>query len=228
MDKRFDNKMTMLKTIFSFLKQNAATWNNSPALVAAYYELESLISQIEQIQKSTGEDNSGLTEAKKLQIEALIIKVYEWASVLVALASKIEDSVLKAKVDFPISDLRDMRNSELAKTSENVLDLCRSNLTALTEYGATEEKLNKLEVQIEQYKSILPARRLSVTDRKAANEKLKVLLKHSLMLVADQIDRMMFPFASDKPEFYASYLNARKVVPYGTRYEKPEDPKKPE
>lgn len=228
MNKRIDNKLIMLRAVLSFMKREGTTWRSSPSMVAVVTELDNLLTQIEEILQTTGDDNSGLTEAKKQQIEALITKVYELASVLFALASKIEDSVLKAKVDFTISDLRNMRNSELAKTSKNVLDLGRSNLTALTDYGTTEEKLNKLGVQIEQYKSILPVRRLSVTDRKAANEKLKELLKYALILVADQLDRIMVSYASDKPEFYTAYMNARKVVPYGTRYEKPEDPKKPE
>ena len=227
MNKRIDNKMIMLRDIISFMKQNEAIWNNSAALVAAFYELENLVSQIEQILQTTGNDNSGLTEAKKLQIEALIKKVYELASALFALASKIKDPALKAKVDFTISDLRNMRNNELSKTSKNTLDLGRANLTALTEYGTTEGKLNNLDGQIEQYKSILPARRISVFEGKTANEKLKVLLKQALELLTDQIDRLMVPFATDKPDFYSSYLSGRKVVDYGTRHDKPDNPAPP-
>jgi len=33
---------------------------------------------------------------------------------------------------------------------------------------------------------------------------------------------MMFRFSTTAPDFYASYQNARKVVEYGTRHEKPE------
>jgi|GEM_PF-1860264 len=35
---------------------------------------------------------------------------------------------------------------------------------------------------------------------------------------------MMIPFEKSKPNFYAAYINATKVVAYGTRHEKPEEP----
>jgi len=54
------------------------------------------------------------------------------------------------------------------------------------------------------------------------------MVKTANKLVTDQIDRLMVPFKANMPEFYAAYLNSRKVVDYGTRYDKPEDPAKPE
>lgn len=112
--------------------------------------------------------------------------------------------------------------------SKNVLDLGCANLPALLIYGSSDEKLNNLEVQIQQYKNNMPAPRVSVSERKAANTKLKELLKQAPQLMSMQIDRMMVPFEDDKPEFYAAYKNARIVIGYGTRYEKPDDPTKPE
>ena len=224
MDKRFENKMTMLKAVLSLLLLKATEWSISAPLVAAIAELENLVYQIEQIQQITEEDNSGLTEAKNLQKEALVKKVFELASILLAMATKTKDQVLQTKVDFPISVLRSMRNSELAQSSKNVLDLGRANLQALIEYGTSEVKLSAIDEQINVYKNSLPAPRVSVSERKAANTKLKELLKQAMQLVSKQIDRMMVSFEADKPEFYAAYMNARKVRGYGTRYQKAEVP----
>jgi len=224
MDKRFENKMTMLKAVLSFMRLKVAEWSSFAPMAAAIAELENLVLQIEQIQLITGEDNSGLTDVKKAQIEALIKKVYELASILLAMATKTKDQVLQAKVDFPVSDLQNMRQSELAKNGMTILDLGRTNLPALLEYGQTDEKLNSLDGQIQQLKISLPAPRVSTSERKAANAKLKELLKEAMELTTMQIDRLMVPFETERPDFYAAYKNARKVIGYGTRYEKAEVP----
>jgi hypothetical protein len=221
MDKRFENKMIMLKTVLKLLQQNEKIWNSSPPLVAAIAELKALIEQIEEIQQVTGEDNSGLSTSKNQKKEALIKRAFELASNLFAMATRTKDTVLQAKVNFPISDLENMRDSELASKCKSLAELARSYQPQISEYGSTVEKLTQFELLGEQFKSSLPARRISVSELKAANIKLKELLKQSTDLLNDQIDRMLVQFETTYPEFYASYLNARKVVAYGTRHEKP-------
>jgi hypothetical protein len=228
MDKRFENKMTMLKTILSLLQLNESIWSDSAPLAAAIEELAGLIAQIEEIQQMTGEDNSGLSASKKLEKDALIKRAFELTSIIFAMATRNKDQVLLAKVDFPISDLMHLRESELATRSKNILELGRSNLPQITTFGTSEEKLNALDEQIAHYKLSIPARRVSVSELKAANKKLKELLKQAIELVTDQIDRMLVQFETINPDFYNAYLNARKVVDYGIRHEKPEDPENPD
>jgi len=224
MNKRFENKMIMLKAVLKLLKLNKKIWNASEPLSAAIAELEDLIGQIEKIQQLTGEDNSGLSTTKKLQKDALAKQAFELASILFAMATRTKDLVLLAKVDFPISELQHLRDGELATKCKTISELGRSNLTQITGYGSSEEKLNMLDAQIVQYKTSLPARRLSVSELKAANRKLKELLKQTTDLVNDQIDRMLVPFETSEPDFSTKYQNARKVVAYGTRYEKQAEP----
>lgn len=183
--------------------------------------MEGLIVQIEEIQQLTGEDNSGLSTSKKLQKDALVKRAFELASILFAMATRNKDQVLLAKVDFPISELHGLRDGELASKCKNILDLGRSNLPQIIGYGTSEEKMNALDEQIVQYKTSLPARRISVSELKAANQKLKEVLKQATDLVNDQIDRMLVQFETSEPDFYTAYQNARKVVAYGTRHEKP-------
>lgn len=222
MEKTFENKMAMLQAVLSFMRLKADDWSDSAPMAAAFAELEDLILQIEQIQQITEEDNSGLTEANKLQKKALIKRIFELVSILYAMAVKTDDQVLQAKVDFPISELQNGRNSELTNSGKSILELGRTNLPALIEYGLSEEKLNNLDEQIMQFKVSLPAPRVSVSERKAANAKLKELLKQTMKLISQQIDRLMIPYETSKPDFYAAYKNARKLVNYGIRHEKAE------
>jgi len=227
MDKKIVNKLIMLKAVLSLMKKNENLWMNSPALVTAYAELENLLNQIEQIQQIAGDSDSGLVNEKDTQKEALINKAFEIASLLFALATRTKDQVLLAKINFPISHLQNLRDTELPDTCTKIDELGRSNLSATNGNGLTDVELTVLENLIGNYKLCLPAHRVSVSERKAANLTLKESVTAANNLLTDQIDRLMFPFKSSKPEFYASYLNARKVIDYGTRHDKPEDPLNP-
>ena len=228
MDKRFENRLIMLRAIVRLLKLNETIWRGSTPMVAAFAELERLITKIEQIQQLTGDNNSGLVTSKKLQRVALEKAVFELASVLLAFASRVKKSVLLGKVNFPVSELQMVRDTKLALIGETIAGLGRSNLQDIVEYGITEDKLNSLDVQIAQYKLSIPAPRVSVAEIKAGNEKLKETMTEARDLVNSQIDRMVVQLEASHPEFYAAYRNARKIVDYGTRYEKPEEPEKPE
>ena len=109
--------------------------------------------------------------------------------------------------------------------------IARDNLPSLEGYSITEPELVVFDGQISAYEGDLPNHRVSVSERKAANAKLKDLYKEADEVLTSQIDRLMFRFSTAKPDFYAAYLNARKVVDYGTRHEKSEsneaDPNQP-
>lgn len=228
MDKKIVNKLIMLKALLTFLKQNENLWVNSVALAAAFAELELMLNQIEEIQKIAGDSDSGLVDIKDTKKEALINKTFEIASLLFALASRTKDQALLAKVNFPISYLQNLRDAELPLDSLKIADLGHSSLTVSTDSGITEQELTILENLIAQYKLSLPAHRASVSGRKAANKTLKETVATAINLVNDQFDRLMVPFKASKPEFHAGYLNARKIVDYGIRHDKPEGPNTPQ
>lgn len=222
MQKKSENKLIMLKALLRLLKQNEPAWINLGPLATVINELVALIEQIEGLLTITESTNSGLVVEKQIQQEVLINRVFELASMLFALSKRINDQVLLAKVDFPISELKNLRYRELANYSRKILTLGQEYSEKLVEYSTSPEDLAELENLISNYEEELPAVRVTVSERKAANEKLKILFKEANNLLNDQLDRLMIKVKSTNPDFYASYLNARKVVDYGVRHEKAE------
>jgi len=222
MEKRFENKLIMLKAVLSLMQQNQSIWQEAAPLNDASGDLQELIAQIDQAKQSTNQTNSGLVMLKQNLQDALIDQTWELASMLFAFARRTGNTVLQAKVDFPISQLKSLRDGELATTSRNIFDLRVGYEPALEEYGITAAKLDGLAELINQYEQELPNVRVSVSGRKATNEKIKNLMNEAMLIATGQLDRLMIRFKTSQPDFYASYLNARKVVDYGTRYEKPE------
>ena len=78
----------------------------------------------------------------------------------------------------------------------------------------------RLENKLLSYENSLPVNRIQVFERNTANQKLKELFATANNLLTEQLDRLIPHFEKAKPDFYISYLSARKVVSYGIRYEK--------
>ena len=223
--KRLENKLTMLNAVLRFLKQNNSAWANSTVMVELIGKLEALIGEIISIRLITEGDLTGITAEKLAQQEALINKAYELSSILYAMASSSENKILQGKVDFTESELTNARGGDLISTCLAIATLVGENLAALVPYALTEADVTVFEGMIGSFSENLPTHRVSVAERKAANERLKELFSMVDILVNDQLDRMMVRYRSASPDLYAAYLNARAIVHYGIRHEKEEKPK---
>jgi len=227
MNKQDENKLVMMKALLSFLRLNQAIWENSTPFASAVGELEDLIATVEAIRQSTDVDYSGLVIEKNSLKVNLASKSYELASQVYAMACQTKDLILQAKVNLPKSELDGKRDGELASVSRTIVSLARECLEALAPYGITEAELNTHDELILAYENSLPTSRLSVSERKASNDKMKGLLSNSKSVLSDQIKRLMVRYQVSNPDFYGGYLNAAKVVDYGIRHEKPEAPVAP-
>ncbi|MBW8326829.1 MAG: hypothetical protein K0M50_18845 [Prolixibacteraceae bacterium] len=228
MDKRDENKLVTMKALRSYLNLNNAIWGTSEPMTTAVTELENLIGLIETIRKSTDVDQSGLVTEKRTIRANVVNKTFELVSQMFAMASKTKNQVLLGKISFSKSELDGQRDGGLASTCKTVVDLARENLEGLAIYDITAAGLETLDGLIVKYENSLPTPRLSVSERKANNEKMKGLFRSSKEVLNDQIKRLMIRYKETHPDFYAGYLNASKVVDYGTRYDKPEGPAMPE
>jgi len=227
MNKQDENKLVMMRALISFLRLNQTIWQNAQPFVSAVNELENLIAAIELTRQSTDVDQSGLVTEKKTLKANLINRHFELASQIYVMACQSKDSILQAKVGYPKSELEGKREGELASGSKTLVNIGRTHLQALIPYGITDSEINNFEQLILAYENSLPSTRLSVSERKANNEKLKALFASAKQVLNDQIKRMMLRYQSSSPDFYAGYINTCKVVDYGIRHEKPVTPETP-
>lgn len=220
MEKKIENRLIMLKATLSLMEQNRPTWQENTPLVNAINQTGELLDEIESIKVTVSQNNSGLVIDKENQKEALIATVFELSSTLAAYASQVGDPILQQKADYPISYFQNLRNAELGTTARLLATLLTEKLPELETYGVTTLKVDALREQTGIYETTLPNVRVTVSARKAANEKIKELTKTALKITDEQTDRLMVMFKQSHPDFYNAYLNTRKVVDYGTRYEK--------
>lgn len=228
MEKKTKNKIIMLKATLSLMEQNNGIWQEAVPLANAVGQTSDLLDQIEQIKQTINRNNSGLVAAKEGLKADLISLAFELASTLAAFAEQTENPVLLSKVDYPVSYLQNVRDGELPTICNALHTLIGEKLADLETYGVTAEKANEFLQLISEYEASLPSVRVTVSARMASNEKIKELVKEAMQVTTNQTDRLMVKFKLTNPDFYNAYLNARKIVDYGTRHEKGEDDETPE
>jgi hypothetical protein len=224
MTKTDENKLAMLKAVVKLLRRFQSDWENISRFATAVVELESMIVLINAARENGDSNQSGLVAEKKTIQKMLIDKAYEILSQLYVLAIDTQDQMLESKVKYTKSDLQAMRDSVLVSTCNSTVKIGRERLDALVQYNVVNDDLTGLENLNTSFESRLPEFRASVSEQKAGNMSMKSLIKNGANLVKLKLNRMMVPFEKSKPNFYAAYINATKVVAYGTRYEKPEEP----
>ena len=223
MDKRLENKLMMMKALLSFLNQYKDEWSGNGPLSQVIAELKNLIDQIEATRLLVGTNQSGVVQNKSAIQEDLVDVTFALTSTLYAMAVRTNNPVLQGQVNITRSDLLRQRDGKLASTAKSMLDLVRVHLATLADYAVTPDDASNLETKLLSYENSLPVNRITVFERKTANQKLKDLFTTANNLLTEQLDRMMPRFEKSKPDFYTSYLNARKVVSYGIRHEKTDD-----
>lgn len=221
MDKLSLNKLTMLRALLSFMQKNQAKWQNIAPIAQAYYQIYNLVAEIDSISQAIDNPNAGELEQKQDLKEALIEDGFEIISYIFAYADAQNNAILRGKVDFPVSELRNLRDGELPKKLKSILELVVGREADIEPYGATPEKVDRVRNLISQYEQQLPKTRNNVSDKKSGNAKIKVAMKTATDILNNQLDKIMLRFKKEDPTFYVAYTSNRKVVDYGKRYEKP-------
>ncbi len=223
MNKRLKNKLTMYKAVLSYLEQEEAIWQQNALFALVVQELKNLIEQIEATLQLTNTDNSGVVQKKtNIQID-LIDAAFILMGTLQVMAVRTNNTILQGKTNLTKSDFQRMPDEQLTIVCKNLIDLLKKNLDALAEYGVVASDITDLETKLNNYQTSLPTHRMTVSERKAANLKLQGLTAKVDILLKKQLDLMAARFKKSHPDFYAVYLNDRKVVDYGIRHEKPEE-----
>ena len=213
----------MIMATVSVLNKFRSEWENIPVLTTIMNELIAHRGQIDELRSITEIDMTGATRDKNVLEDNLVQSVYTIASGLTVIANRMGNNELAEKVDFTISELEKSRDAELISTCNNVVSLARENIDLLTECNLGEANIAELEELLTQMRSSIIQPRVSVAERKAANERLEEEIDRVVKILDEQVDLLMIRFKLSNPGFFAEYMNARHIVAYGVRHESEED-----
>ena len=220
MNKRLENQNMMILATHSVMNINRSIWEGTPVIVAIMQEVAVNITAINKTRKITEDDITGATSDKNALEQNLIQCVYEISSALCVMAKRTGNNELCEKTDYTQRELQNAREAELVSNCESMAILARNYISELSDYSIDEASITKLEGLAQKMKEVIPAPRVSITERKTANIKLKELIENTCELLDEQLDRMVLRYKQSNPEFYADYINARHTIAHGIRHKK--------
>ena len=195
-----------------------ALWNAVPAFVALHDRLLAKISYVNACSLIQTSNTTGITREKGEARQKMTESTLEVAGALCTLALLRGDTVLEAKADYDLTDLRSLPDSDVDDRATEVLTLARtlpappagSPLPHLADVGLTEGKLDLLETRIETYNLLLGSPRAARGEKSAATVNLEATLDEIDRLLRKGLDKLMLQFRGT--DFHTEYFRARDPI----------------
>lgn len=194
---------------------NNTLWNAMPAFVQAFTDFGTTLADIgAQTQIQEGK-TTGITQNKQQEEDEMIQATIEIAAAVYAYASRIGDNNLRTRVSYSPSQLRDMRDTTLRDTCQNIHDTAATIIADLADYGKTPADLDQQQQEINDYAAILAEPRTAIGTRATATARLTELFQQADDLLKNQIDKLMLTWQNTQNQFYKQYQNARIIIDLG-------------
>ena len=149
---------------------------------------------------------------KKIAKDQLIADVHKLSNALSVVARLENNEKLLTQLVTSESMLNSkMRDGELLNYSHFIQETIEKDPQSVMQCGVSEQLINDLNNDINNYAAADSEPRQLVNERKTANEMLVDTIGDIADLLRNQIDSLMELFADDK-EFYLEYKSARMIV----------------
>jgi hypothetical protein len=223
MIKHQENKLTMYRSVQSLLQANVAVTATVPAVGALETEFGELLNQIQATSVARDQATLGKRSFKAGRKDALVTAILHISAGLVAYARSQEDAELKEKAVVRQSQLRRLRDTDLAARGRAIFILASDRVAVLETYGITPQTLTDFEATIIAYDEAIGIRESSVAERVGARHALNALFRKTDTLLQEGLDGLIEQFRDSHRQFYDEYWSAKVIKDIGIRHEKPKE-----
>jgi hypothetical protein len=142
------------------------------------------------------------------------------ANPLYALAFETGDNRLLKKVVINKSEFYNAHTQDALSLAQNIADEADVHSIKLRDYGISDADRAELNEAIAKATELKLAPAGVIAERQNYTGNLRQLFVDADSIIYDRLDKMMMPFKTSSPEFYAMYSNARNVVNTAARKRK--------
>ena len=207
------DRKEMHDDVLLYLDSNADKYSSIPAIGRAKNKLTEINLKIEENQEEQDKSKVYMGKTKKQVKKIASEKGDILNDLLEDYAEENGNQELAQRMAASASDLFNADNQTFAMRIKEIVDEATKNIDVLkSEYGATDEQVEDLKMDLDHFESInnLP-RSYQITSR-VATSNLDELFKEANQVLEGQLDRRMKIFKKRDPNFYKGYLAAREVV----------------
>ena len=213
MEQRFDNDLTMCKTVRDFMGNHTTETSGVPAIGAAVTELIGLIGQIDAAALAQATPLEGIADDKDVVRTVLEEAVFLVSEPLAALAAATNNNTLLAEVDIARTRLDGLSAEDLDDFAARVASRGTANQTVLTgSYGITLAQVTAITTARTGFAPWVNKPRTAVSDRSGQTAAIPALVRQAKLLLRGRLDRLMSRFRLTNPVLFAAYRTARAIV----------------
>lgn len=206
------NVQAMLESVFAFLGLHSTELAINPNIAISAELLNAILASIRQMKQVQDKTTKGATRTKD-ELEAIIIAaILKIGAALRAYATEAKNYDLLVLVTFSDSDIKRMRNSNLADKARAICEAALPVAEDLGIYMVTPEDVTSLNETFPEYLKALPASRSILNQTKQSTSDIQLKLNEGTKLLKEKIDVHMNPFKSSNPSLFGEYKNARIIV----------------
>jgi hypothetical protein len=211
----------MYQKVTNVFDENTEEYAGVPAVVNAVKDLKGQVSMIVTTAKQqTGTKPQGATKDKSEALDRMVVLSLKIANPLYALAFETGDNRLLKKVTVNKSEFYEGHAQKALSLAQNIADEANANGIKLRDYGINDADLAELNEAIAKATELKLAPTGVIAERRNYTGNLRQLFVTADSIIYDRLDKMMMPFKTSSPEFYAMYSNARNVVNTAARKRK--------
>lgn len=205
-------KLNMYHAVISHCDANTVIVATVPAFATVLTALKAKVSSIDSTVQLEAQVISGVATDKKTLRFTLAQQATDIAAVVFSYAASIGNNTLKEEVDYSNTELKRLKDDDLAPVCRNIHDAANDNLLALAPYGITAGMLSSFDTMIDDYATAVPKPRNAASLRKTYAAALKTLFKESDSILKEQLDKTAVQFKATDLGFYNTYKNNRIII----------------
>lgn len=221
------NRVTMFKTVSSYLDTNSSIWNAMAPLATAVTQFKNKIGAIDAAAQKQ-ETPTGATVDKESARDALEDVLFLITEALGVLGHTASDHDLVALTALRPSTLQRFDEEELSNRAASVLAEANARKTNLAALQITQGNLEELDQKLQDFNDSKANPRAATIARKTQTESLPGLIRDASGMLRNEIDRLVNLFRRTNPDFVSGYRVARVIVDRGGRHTTTETPVNPQ
>jgi len=193
------------------LDNHPGIWSAIPKIVAIKNNIDEIISRIS-IKSDDIAAMMGISERKEALKGIIAMKGSRLAGTLEAFAYEQGDNDMIKKVSASRTDIHRMSDEELGPFVKLLTETATTHMTALADYGITQEVITELQTSLDEYSALIGKPRIVLNSKYVALDAIDELVDEGNKLLNNQLDKIMLMFRESDPDFYNGYKRARVIV----------------
>ncbi|MGD8781005.1 MAG: hypothetical protein PVH88_18825 [Ignavibacteria bacterium] len=218
-----ENYYLMLKSVSSFLAANSDVTSTMPVFDSIIQKLDGKINEIKDLDAERENMTSGIATDKKKErdeLEKMLFKVSSITSLYGRLNNK--QNLVEA-YDLSSNDIYSFRDIQLLQVSQALINDVSPELDNMADYGMTQEILDSLINEREDFDKVVNTSDKKRAERKTATKSLKTLFREAREILENELDKVVDIFRDSEATFFDGYYNSRNIIDRGIRHKAQSD-----